>query len=125
MGRHTFLVHPKSGDYLSWRLIRYLSWMARIMKDDHIWEFHFNKAGPEFWRNLDPYWKGTGPLMRRYFHPDGSQTAGADGKAWGGQECCYSIVTSIVGLDNSSFQEIRTGSGKCLTASTATPAFPT
>ncbi|XP_039033821.1 uncharacterized protein LOC120169772 [Hibiscus syriacus] len=95
---------------------------ARIMKDDHIWEFHFNKAGPEFWRNLDPYWKGTGPLMRRYFHPDGSQTAGADGKAWGGQECCYSIVTSIVGdgkirehyvrinrWPNSSFQEIRTG----------------
>ncbi|KAK8497751.1 hypothetical protein V6N12_024961 [Hibiscus sabdariffa] len=64
---------------------------ARIMKDDlcdHVWEFHFNKAAPEYWRNLDP---------RRYFHPDGSQTAGADDKVWGGHECCYSIVTSIVG----------------------------
>ncbi|KAL4290222.1 hypothetical protein GQ457_14G013140 [Hibiscus cannabinus] len=73
---------------------------ARIMKDDlcdHVWEFHFNKAAPEYWRNLDPYWKGTGPLMRRYFHSDGSQTAGADDKVWGGHECCYSIVTSIVG----------------------------
>ncbi|KAJ4722867.1 F-box domain containing protein [Melia azedarach] len=50
----------------------------RIMKEDlcdHVWEFHFNKVVPEYWRNLDPYWKGTSPLMHRYFHMDGSQTA--------------------------------------------------
>ncbi|KDO39333.1 hypothetical protein CISIN_1g044034mg [Citrus sinensis] len=23
---------------------------------------------PEYWLNLDPYWKGTSPLMHRYFH---------------------------------------------------------
>ncbi|KAL5784459.1 hypothetical protein ACOSQ2_006851 [Xanthoceras sorbifolium] len=73
---------------------------TRIMKEDlwdHIWEFHFTKAAPEYWRNLDPYWKGTGPPMRRYFHPDGSQTADPGDKVWGGHECCYSIVTSFVG----------------------------
>ncbi|XWS13535.1 hypothetical protein CRYUN_Cryun36dG0044900 [Craigia yunnanensis] len=73
---------------------------TRIMKDDlcdHVWEFHFSKAAPEYWRNLDPYWKGTGPLMRRYFHPDGSQSAGPGDRVWGGHECCYSVVTSIVG----------------------------
>ncbi|KAI8537800.1 hypothetical protein RHMOL_Rhmol09G0052200 [Rhododendron molle] len=51
---------------------------TRIMKEDlcdHVWEFRFNEAAPEYWRNLDPYWKGTGPPMRRYFHPDGSLTA--------------------------------------------------
>ncbi|GMY26913.1 F-box family protein [Fagus crenata] len=72
----------------------------RIMKDDlcdHVWEFHFNKAAPEYWRNLDPYWKGTGRLMRRYFHPDGSQSADPGDKVWGGHECCYLTVTSIVG----------------------------
>ncbi|XP_041014173.1 uncharacterized protein LOC121257280 isoform X1 [Juglans microcarpa x Juglans regia] len=72
----------------------------RIMKDDlcdHAWEFHFNKGAPEYWRNLDPYWKGTGPPMRRYFHPDGSQSADPDDKVWGGHECCYLTVTSIVG----------------------------
>ncbi|XP_018839304.2 uncharacterized protein LOC109005010 isoform X1 [Juglans regia] len=74
----------------------------RIRKDDlcdHVWEFHFNKGAPEYWRNLDPYWKGTGLPMRRYFHPDGSQSADPDDKVWGGHECCYSTVTSIVGED--------------------------
>ncbi|KAK6929666.1 hypothetical protein RJ641_003760 [Dillenia turbinata] len=72
----------------------------RIMKEDlcdHAWEFHFNKAAPEYWRNLDPYWKGIRPLMHRYFHPDGSQTADPGDKVWGGHECCYSIVTSFIG----------------------------
>ncbi|KAL7613619.1 hypothetical protein Lser_V15G06039 [Lactuca serriola] len=72
---------------------------SRIMKEDlwdHAWEFHFKKASPEFWRNLDPYWKGTGRPMRRYFHPDGSQTADPGDKVWGGHECCYSIVTSFL-----------------------------
>ncbi|XP_039037899.1 uncharacterized protein LOC120175322 isoform X1 [Hibiscus syriacus] len=31
MGRHTFLVHPKSEDYRSWLLIRYLSWMENVL----------------------------------------------------------------------------------------------
>ncbi|XP_061976286.1 uncharacterized protein LOC133697620 isoform X2 [Populus nigra] len=72
----------------------------RIMRDDlcdHVWEFHFTKAAPEYWRNLDPYWKGNGPPMHRYFHPDGSQTADPGDKVWGGHESCYSIVTSIIG----------------------------
>ncbi|KAK8635289.1 hypothetical protein V6N13_023166 [Hibiscus sabdariffa] len=56
-----------------------------VASSDSLWSY---KAAPEYWRNLDP---------RRYFHPDGSQTAGADDKVWGGHECCYSIVTSIVG----------------------------
>lgn len=37
--------------------------------------------------------------MRRYFHPDGSQSADPDDKVWGGHECCYLTVTSIVGED--------------------------
>ncbi|KAF7131605.1 hypothetical protein RHSIM_Rhsim09G0045000 [Rhododendron simsii] len=73
---------------------------TRIMKEDlcdHVWEFHFNEAAPEYWRNLDPYWKGTGPPMRRYFHPDGSLTADPGDEVWGGHESCYSIVTSFMG----------------------------
>ncbi|KAK9288266.1 hypothetical protein L1049_016716 [Liquidambar formosana] len=73
---------------------------TRIMKEDlcdHVWEFHFRKGAPEYWRNLDPYWKGTGPPMHRYFHLDGSQTADPGDVVWGGHECCYSIVTSFVG----------------------------
>ncbi|XP_042488508.1 uncharacterized protein LOC122068695 isoform X2 [Macadamia integrifolia] len=72
---------------------------TRIMKDDlcdHVWEFRFTKAAPEYWRNLDPSWKGTGPSMRRYFHPDGTLTADSGDQVWGGHECTYSIVTSFV-----------------------------
>ncbi|KAJ8763864.1 hypothetical protein K2173_003646 [Erythroxylum novogranatense] len=72
----------------------------RIMRDDlcdHVWEFHFTKAAPEYWQNLDPYWKGTGPVMRRYFHPDGSLTADPGDKIWSGHECCYSVITSYDG----------------------------
>ncbi|GFZ05414.1 hypothetical protein Acr_17g0009860 [Actinidia rufa] len=64
---------------------------------DHVWEFHFNEVAPEYWRNLDPYWKGTGPPMRRYFHPDGSLTADPGDEVWGGHESSYSVVTSFVG----------------------------
>ena len=75
------------------------------MHDPHIqflviktWQYSFcSQAAPEYRRNLDPYWKGTGPLMCRYFHPDGSQTSGPGDKVWGGHECCYSVVTTIVG----------------------------
>ncbi|KAK6161811.1 hypothetical protein DH2020_005192 [Rehmannia glutinosa] len=63
---------------------------------DHIWEFHFTEAAPEYWRNLDPYWQGTGPPMRRYFHPDGSITADPDDKVWGGHESSYTIVTGLL-----------------------------
>ncbi|KAJ4849066.1 hypothetical protein Tsubulata_037811 [Turnera subulata] len=72
---------------------------CRIMKDDlcdHAWEFHFGKGAPEYWRNLDPHWGGNGLPMRRYFHPDGSQTADPGDKVWGGHESCYCIVTGIV-----------------------------
>ncbi|XP_062109020.1 uncharacterized protein LOC133819724 isoform X2 [Humulus lupulus] len=73
---------------------------ARITKYDlcdHVWEVHFNKAAPEYWRNLDPYWKGGGPLLRRYFHLDGSQTADPGDPTWGGHESCYCTVTSYLG----------------------------
>ncbi|KAL5542482.1 hypothetical protein UlMin_010192 [Ulmus minor] len=73
---------------------------TRITKydlSDHVWEFHFNKAAPEYWRNLDPYWKGCRPLMHRYFHLDGSQTADPDDTTWGGHESCFCIVTSFLG----------------------------
>ncbi|GAB4851405.1 hypothetical protein Ancab_030808 [Ancistrocladus abbreviatus] len=69
---------------------------ARIMREDlcdHVWEFHFNRGASDYWRNLDPYWKGTGPPMRRYFHPDGSHSADPGDKVWGGHESCYSVVT--------------------------------
>ncbi|XP_073112080.1 uncharacterized protein [Elaeis guineensis] len=77
-------------------------WAAktRIMKEDlcsHVWEFRFKKTAPEYWRNLDPSWKGTGPPMRRYFHPNGSQTADPNDKVWGGHECTFSIITSYIG----------------------------
>lgn len=71
---------------------------VRIRREDlcdHAWEFHFTKGAPEYWRNLDPFWKGTGPLMHRYFHPDGSLSADPDDVVWGGHECCYTVVTSI------------------------------
>ena len=55
------------------------------------------QTAPEYWRNLDPYWKGGGPRLRRYFHPDGSLTADPGDKTWGGHESCYCIVTSYIG----------------------------
>ncbi|KAL8100054.1 uncharacterized protein LOC141684358 isoform X1 [Apium graveolens] len=72
---------------------------TRIMKEDlwdHAWEFHYNMVAPEYFLDLDPYWKGTGQLMRRYFHPDGSQTADANDRIWGGHEACYCVVTSFL-----------------------------
>ena len=57
----------------------------------------FSQLAPEYWRNLDPYWKSTGPPMHRYFHPDGSQSADPGDKVWGGHESCYSVVTSLLG----------------------------
>lgn len=73
---------------------------TRIRREDlcdHVWDFHFEEGAPEYWRNLDPYWRGTVPLMHRYFHPDGSQTADPGDMVWGGHESCYCIVTSFVG----------------------------
>ncbi|CAN0875683.1 hypothetical protein LINGRAHAP2_LOCUS10977 [Linum grandiflorum] len=55
----------------------------RIMRADlcdHAWEFHFTKEAPEYWQELDPYWRGTKPLMHRYFHLDGTHTADPDDK---------------------------------------------
>lgn len=59
----------------------------------------FPQEAPVYWRDLDPYWQGRRPLMRRYFHPDGSQTADPDDRVWGGHECCFSTVTSFAGDD--------------------------
>ncbi|KAG9447717.1 hypothetical protein H6P81_013845 [Aristolochia fimbriata] len=73
---------------------------SRIMQDDicdHVWQFQFKQTAPDYWRNLDPFWQGTGSPMRRYFHSDGSQTSDPDDKVWGGHESAYSIVTSFVG----------------------------
>ncbi|KAF3635865.1 putative NADH dehydrogenase [ubiquinone] 1 alpha subcomplex subunit 13-B-like [Capsicum annuum] len=63
---------------------------------DHVWEFHFTEAAPQYWRMLDPYWTGTGPPLRRYFLPDGSHTAEPDDQIWGGHESCYTIVTGML-----------------------------
>lgn len=79
---------------------------TRIMREDlcsHAWEFRFKTPAPMYWLNLDPSWRGTGPPMRRYFHPDGSQTADPTDKVWGGHECTYSIVTSCT--DNGKIRE--------------------
>ncbi|GAA0144854.1 hypothetical protein LIER_36025 [Lithospermum erythrorhizon] len=73
---------------------------TRITKDDlvdHDWEFHFTEEAPDYWRNLDPFWTGEGPLMRRYFHADGTLTADEGDKVWGGHESCYSVITSFFG----------------------------
>lgn len=55
------------------------------------------KAAPEYWRNLDPSWKRTGPPMRRYFHHDGYHSADPHDAVWGGHECEYTVITSFVG----------------------------
>ncbi|KAG8372790.1 hypothetical protein BUALT_Bualt12G0103600 [Buddleja alternifolia] len=54
------------------------------------------RTAPEYWRNLDPYWSGSGPVMRRYFHPDGSVTAGPGDRVWGGHESSYTVVTGLL-----------------------------
>lgn len=55
------------------------------------------QAAPAYWRDLDPYWQGSGaPPMRRYFHPDGSITADANDTVWGGHESSYTIVTGLL-----------------------------
>ncbi|KAL8048332.1 hypothetical protein ABFX02_07G057200 [Erythranthe guttata] len=71
---------------------------ARITRDDlcdHVWEFHFTEDAPEYWRNLDPRWNGTGATMRRYFQSDGSITADPEDKVWGGHESSYTVVTGL------------------------------
>ncbi|KAJ4803237.1 F-box domain containing protein [Rhynchospora pubera] len=73
---------------------------VRITREDlcdHVWEYRFKSTAPEYWRNLDPTWKLTGPPMRRYFHQDGTLTADPGDTVWGGHECSYSIITSFVG----------------------------
>ncbi|XBJ16303.1 hypothetical protein VPH35_007969 [Triticum aestivum] len=72
----------------------------RITKEDlcdHAWEYRFTIAAPEYWRNLDPSWKRTGPPMRRYFHHDGYHSADPHDAVRGGHECEYTIITSFVG----------------------------
>ncbi|GFP96188.1 hypothetical protein PHJA_001762900 [Phtheirospermum japonicum] len=72
---------------------------SRITRNDmcdHVWDFHFTAAAPVYWRNLDPYWGATGAPMRRYFHPDGTITAGPDDKVWGGHESAFTVVTGLL-----------------------------
>ncbi|XP_073123642.1 uncharacterized protein [Henckelia pumila] len=64
-----------------------------VASSDKIWA---PKAAPVYWRNMDPYWQGSGTPMRRYFHPDGSITADADDGVWGGHESCYTVVTGLL-----------------------------
>ncbi|XP_075523825.1 uncharacterized protein LOC142556284 isoform X3 [Primulina tabacum] len=64
----------------------------KVASSDIIWD---PKEAPSYWRNLDPYWRGTGTMMRRYFHPDGSITADPDDPVWGGHESCYTVVTGL------------------------------
>ncbi|KAH9623463.1 hypothetical protein KSS87_004346 [Heliosperma pusillum] len=72
--------------------------------ENHAWIFHFTEAAPAYWKNLDPYWRGAGPLMRRYFHPDGTVTSDPEDEVWGGHECSYTVVTSIL-LSNGKIKE--------------------
>ncbi|KAG8369743.1 hypothetical protein BUALT_Bualt14G0045500 [Buddleja alternifolia] len=67
-------------------------WLG-VASSDQIWA---PKAAPEYWRNLDPYWRGTGALMRRHFHPDGTITADPDDEVWGGHESSYTTVTGLL-----------------------------
>ncbi|XP_073308392.1 uncharacterized protein [Primulina huaijiensis] len=72
---------------------------TRITRNDlcsHVWVFHFTEAAPVYWRNMDPYWLGSGTPMRRYFHQDGSITADSDDGVWGGHESCYTVVTGLL-----------------------------
>eukprot|EP00252_Welwitschia_mirabilis_P001054 TRINITY_DN11021_c0_g1_i2.p1 TRINITY_DN11021_c0_g1~~TRINITY_DN11021_c0_g1_i2.p1 ORF type:complete len:284 (-),score=51.44 TRINITY_DN11021_c0_g1_i2:188-1039(-) len=81
---------------------------TKITKEDlcsHVWEFRFKMPAPMYWLNLDPSWRGSGPPMRRYFHPDGSQTADPTDKVWGGHECTYSILSLAAYSDKGVIRE--------------------
>lgn len=90
---------------LKWTLIilrlLYLKWYIKHMHLEVFLQLiapiSLLQSAPEYWLNLDPSWKGSGPPMRRYFHPDGSQTADPTDQVWGGHESQFSIVTSYVG----------------------------
>ncbi|KAL4561158.1 hypothetical protein LXL04_033320 [Taraxacum kok-saghyz] len=58
------------------------------------------RDAPEYWRNLDSYWRGSGPPMRCYFHHDGSLTVDSKDPVWGGHEHGYTIVTSTLADGN-------------------------
>jgi len=59
---------------------------------DHVWEFRFKSAAPQYWRNLDPSWRGDRAPMRRYFHANGTLTADANDPCWGGHEANYTVI---------------------------------
>ncbi|CAK9866917.1 unnamed protein product [Sphagnum jensenii] len=59
---------------------------------DHVWEFRFKTAAPQYWRNLDPSWRGDRAPMRRYFHANGTLTADANDPCWGGHEANYTVI---------------------------------
>ena len=55
------------------------------------------QGAPQYWRDLDPQWRGEGPALVRRFEADGSVGAEAGDMTWGGHESSYCIVTSFVG----------------------------
>lgn len=71
------------------------SWRSVLLLEIYCVDSPLLQAAPEFWKNLDPYWQGSGAHMRRYFHPDGSITADEGDMVWGGHESCYTIVTGL------------------------------
>lgn len=74
--------------------MKMMTMLSSLLSSFHIFVM---QAAPEYWRDLDPSWKCSGPPMHRYFNPDGSHTADFGDKVWGGHECTYSIITSYVG----------------------------
>ncbi len=50
------------------------------------------QAAPQYWRNLDPSWRGDRAPMRRYFHSNGTLTADANDPCWGGHEANYAVI---------------------------------
>lgn len=77
----------------SWKIIG----CFKIGAEFHPLPISILQNAPEYWRSLDPSWKGTGPPMHRYFHPNGYHTADTDGQVWGGHGCTYSIMRCYVG----------------------------
>ncbi|XP_024522344.1 uncharacterized protein LOC9643613 isoform X1 [Selaginella moellendorffii] len=57
----------------------------------HGWEYRFKDTVPQYWLELDPSRRGEAP-MQRFFHSDGSQTAGPGDAVWGGHESTFSII---------------------------------
>ncbi|KAG6546822.1 hypothetical protein Mapa_011675 [Marchantia paleacea] len=58
-----------------------------------VWELRYKEHTGEYWKQLDPYYRGL-PLMRRIFHTDGHITAEPMDQIWGGHECSWTLRKS-------------------------------